>query len=383
MKYTSTGEISIRVRRHTKKSRSRRTHLRFEVSDTGLGLNLEQQQNCFLVPKMRTNVECKDKSREEEGVGLALCKSLIDAMGGTIGVESKPCQGSTFWFEVSFLRATTGASGTKRLPPKQSKKYRKSDRSVGSRGSLSLDPVPDEGGLQILLVDENSTGRNIMIALLEQSGHRVTTAESSEAMVSAVLQGSYDVVLLETQLIKSTDATVLDAVQEIRSNGYSVASLPILALTSAVPRPNYRELGLNDWLTKPILLKDINAAMINAICNVGAKSVCTGSVCSMESSLCEGEESWKRGNSLVSQEQQRLSVASVHSDFSDQLQAVMGSSGHGSKRPSATWPPFATFTESQHTKHCVLKKCPSDGPPRMLRRVIAPNEDISQAMEVP
>jgi CheY-like chemotaxis protein len=312
-------------------------------------------------------------------------------MGGTIGVESKPGRGSTFWFEIPFLRATTGSPVPKKLPPKQSKKCRKSDRSVGSIGSLSLDPVPDDGGLQILLVDENNAGRNVMIALLEQSGHTVTTADNGEAMASAVSRGSYDVVLLETQLTKDGSITALDAVQAIRNNGHSVESLPILALTAAVPRADYPELGLNDWLTKPILMKDIKTAMTNAICNVGASSVCAGSVCTGESSLCAGESSAVGMKLQSAGPQHTSSLEYVHSAFSDQLQAVMGSSTHNSKRRSynstssfmtkLTASESLSFMDSLPSKQCVAEKGTMDRPPRMLRRTIAPHEREGEALE--
>jgi CheY-like chemotaxis protein len=360
--------------------------LRFEVADSGLGLNLEQQRNCFQVPATMADLE----ERPEKGVGLVLCKSLVEAMGGTIGVESKPGRGATFWFEIPFLRATTGAPIPKLLPHKQAKKCRKSDRSVGSKNSLPLDPVPDDGGLQILLVDESNAGRNVMIALLEQSGHSVTTADNGDAMVSAVSQGSYDVVLMETQLNKDSSTTALDAVQEIRKNGHSVERLPILALTASVPRADYPELGLNDWLTKPILMKDIKAAMTNAICNVGASSVCTGSICTGESSLCAGEQSTIGTKPLSAIPQVTSSLESVHSAFSNQLQAVMGSSTHHSKRSNElvssllgnqTTSDHLPFMNSQPSKQCRVAKATTDRPPRMLRRRTASPDRMTQASE--
>ena len=96
VKHTSKGGITIAVRRLSMKS-SRRVRLRFEVKDTGVGMNLEQQSKCFQNPSTTsTTKELMDKKNDGNnatGVGLGRCKLLIDAMGGTMGVQGKPEQG--------------------------------------------------------------------------------------------------------------------------------------------------------------------------------------------------------------------------------------------------------------------------------------------------
>jgi len=266
VKHTSRGGISISVHRLSKKQ-SRRLWLRFEVQDTGVGLNLEQQQTTL-----------QPENQPEHCRGLKISQLLVKAMGGEIGVHSKPSFGSTFWFEIPFL-CLTGLSN--HSIGSRNKKYRK------NRGKRGLAPVLDEHrdegdrGLQVLLVDSDNVGRKVMTALLQQSGHSVATAGTGQDMVQLVKNPShapFDVILVETQLDgggANYSETLLGSIHEIRRMGFSKEALPILALTASVPLASYPELGLNDWLTKPISIKDIQKAMINAICN-NVES-CTGS----------------------------------------------------------------------------------------------------------
>lgn len=298
-----------------------------------MGLNLEQQQQCL---ESREN-----KRNTSEGVGLTLCKSIVEAMGGTIGVESKPGRGTIFWFEIPFLRAAAPLPSMDSASA-ESKGSRWSDpaakpQCLRKKSSSSLAPVPDEGGLNILLVDEDNVGRNITKTLLEQSGHTVSTVDSGDAMISAVSQETYDVILLEMQLPQSSETrNAADAAREIRIMGYSPEKLPILALTASVPRADYPELGLNDWLTKPIFIKDVQTAMTNAICNVGGASVGTGSVYDLDSqcSSLDGSAfslhlSAQVGTAVGTDSSpslpKRASFESLQSAFSDHLQTVMGS----------------------------------------------------------
>ncbi|CAB9499400.1 expressed unknown protein [Seminavis robusta] len=389
VKYTSRGGINVSVRRLSLQS-SRRVRLRFEVKDSGVGMNLEQQRQCMRTKSWkRSQQQQQDQQQQQQekdasdhgGVGLSRCKTLVDAMGGTMGVQSKPGQGATFWVEIPFLRvmpvkpppstncsnlsnhgnSNTNNGNNTSSNNKDNRRLRRVQRK-GSNSSTSslqqqLDPVPDEGGLQVLLVDKDNAGRSVMTALMEESGYQVTTVADGDAMVQAVTESedaSFDVVLLETQLSSSNDDgnsknSALQAVKQLRTLGYSTERLPIIALTAAVPRADYPELGLNDWLTKPMLIKDIQKAMTNAICNMGTTThhsrgslSCGGSICTEGSESIHhvtlgescsdnhgssGRLTGTTGSSSHADSRpvlpRRGSFGSVHSVFSDHLQAAM------------------------------------------------------------
>ncbi|KAG7345782.1 two component system sensor histidine kinase [Nitzschia inconspicua] len=245
--------------------------------------------------------EDRDNYRQKENLspsGLKRCKTLVDALGGTIGVMSQPGEGSLFWLEVPFVKRNIRSSSCSRRRRSRSasrclrrRKRRNpyptdgtgpasdsNDNNLGVVTSMPLETVLDvegDGGLHILLVDDQDvSGSNVMKALLEDCGHTVTIVSSGDEMIASIVDGDYDVVLLETELGSFASVhsrfDAISATRHLRKNlGYSTETLPIVALTAAVPRPDYFELGLNDWLTKPVLVKDIQQAITNAICNLG------------------------------------------------------------------------------------------------------------------
>lgn len=264
-KYTQSGGIELTVQRHSK-TRGNRTWLRFVVKDTGIGISLQQRQRLF---------EKRPLSQldGESGVGLSICKALVDAMGGRIGVESHAGSGSTLWFELPFRRSA----------------------SVSPLDDLSghLDPVPDEGGLRILLVDSDPINCELMRNMLEKSGNTVVICSDGPAMIKQVRETSFDVALVEVQL---PGMSGLEATQQIRSLGHSLESFPILAVTTLAPPFNIADTGFNNWLTKPLLMKDIRIAMTEAMCNcagsVGTTTAFTGS--------CDGTYYSKRDTAQTS-----------------------------------------------------------------------------------
>lgn len=255
-KYTFTGGIDLTIKRHSKIQHNR-TWLRFTISDTGPGITLKERRRLFEnQPLSHLN--------NDSGVGLSICKALVDAMGGRIGVNSQAGSGSTFWFELPFRRST-------------------------SKTSLrTLEPVPDEGGLRILLADCDAFNCQNMTAMFEKTGNTVVTCADGPSMISHVQQSTFDVVLAEINL---PGMSGIDAVRRVRDMGYSRESLPILAMSTTPPAKDFADMGMNDWLTKPLLMKDIKSAMTNAMCN-GASSVGT----SVFTGSCEGTFYGKRGS---------------------------------------------------------------------------------------
>ncbi|MDP3228434.1 MAG: response regulator [Acidovorax sp.] len=153
VKFTDEGEIVIRVREAARDAGG--VLLRFEVHDTGIGLNQEQQSRLF------RSFEQADTSTTRKyggtGLGLAISKKLAGLMGGDVGVESTPGQGSTFWF-------------TARL-----------GLGLGLAKPHALLPEPDLRGRRMLVVDDSEQARQILAGLLASMSFDVVTASSGGA----------------------------------------------------------------------------------------------------------------------------------------------------------------------------------------------------------
>jgi two-component system sensor histidine kinase/response regulator len=154
VKFTDEGEIVIRVRADARDAEG--ILLRFEVRDTGIGLTGEQQSRLF------RSFEQADTSTTRKyggtGLGLAISKKLAGLMGGDVGVESTPGDGSTFWF-------------TARL-------------GMGVARPRALLPEADLRGRRVLVVDDSEQARQILSGLLESMSFVVTAAGSGEAAVA-------------------------------------------------------------------------------------------------------------------------------------------------------------------------------------------------------
>lgn len=96
IKFTEAGEVFVRVTLDARTA----GHLRFEISDTGIGIGPEQRERIF---EPFTQADSSPSKRfQGTGLGLTICRQLVDIMGGTLGLDSELGRGSTFWFEVPF-----------------------------------------------------------------------------------------------------------------------------------------------------------------------------------------------------------------------------------------------------------------------------------------
>ena len=109
LKFTERGNITVNV---TRKGETRTAHeLRFEVRDTGIGISKENLGNLFRAFGQAD--ASTTRLYGGTGLGLVICKRIIDLMGGKIGVDSEPGRGSTFWFEVPLLKAVGDTQGNR------------------------------------------------------------------------------------------------------------------------------------------------------------------------------------------------------------------------------------------------------------------------------
>ncbi len=174
MKFTESGQVQLKV--ETVHSGSATLRLRFTVSDTGIGMSSEQ------IARLFTAFSQADESTTRRyggtGLGLAVCRQFVELMGGEIGVESTPGEGSCFHFEVPLDSAGS-----------------KADNRTGSwiPGSAAL-------GRKILVVDDNQAAREVYHELLTSLKFVTRTAASGDEALQCLATERFDAVLMDWQM---------------------------------------------------------------------------------------------------------------------------------------------------------------------------------------
>ena len=179
VKFTSEGEVVLKVSRESDSPDG--TEIRFEVTDTGLGIPEEVQARLFQKFSQATAETARKYGGT--GLGLAISKQLVELMGGTIGVESKPGKGSKFWFTVRFSKQTS---------------------KPGSRPA-NRDELDLLKGLRILIVDDNDSNRKFLADQIRSWNLRVETfgnpRDAFDRLREAASSGdSFGLVLLDQEM---------------------------------------------------------------------------------------------------------------------------------------------------------------------------------------
>ncbi len=213
--------------------------LRFEVIDTGIGMNSEQLAKIF-----QAFEQVGDKKRQDAGtgLGLAISKQLVELMGGQLHVNSEVGKGSIFWFEVSLPVVTT-------LIEKQASQKKQGD-IIGYQGQRK----------HILVVDDKQANCSILQDILKPLGFEVSLANNGQQAVDLARQLKPDCIL--TDLIMSVK-TGFEAVREIREIP-SLKNTIIIAVSASVlelDSQKSRLLGFDSFVSKPVEEKKLFAAL--------------------------------------------------------------------------------------------------------------------------
>ena len=231
IKFTPQGGITVRVR--TIHDQASTLLLRFEVIDSGIGIAPEACKRLF------TAFEQADNSMTRKyggtGLGLAISKRLVELMGGEIGVDSIPGQGSTFWFTVGLQKCQHAPSSMPLEVPAITEQYLKEFHA----------------GARLLLVEDEPLNREITLSLLEDTGLVLDIAEDGQEALDLSQQQRYDLILMDMQMPRMNG---IDATQAIRKQSLN-RDTPILAMTANAfheDRAICLAAGMDDFLSKPV-----------------------------------------------------------------------------------------------------------------------------------
>ncbi len=233
LKFAEKGEVVIRA--SAVSVTDDELTVRIEVRDTGIGISPEVQVRLFN-PFTQADTSLTRRFGGT-GLGLAIARQLCELMGGQIGLESMPGTGSTFWVIV-------------RLP-----------RTTG----LPVENLPGLEGLRVLVVDDNSSNREILVHQTASWGAAAEVVVGGQAALAELERNEpayFDLAILDLMM---PEMDGLELARRIRANP-SFARLPLLLLTSVVEPTEFEVAGVVDVvLTKPIRsehLRDSVAAML-------------------------------------------------------------------------------------------------------------------------
>jgi two-component system CheB/CheR fusion protein len=232
IKFTSSGSVTLNFNYTTE--RDGQMLARFCVQDTGIGIAPEKLERIF-EPFVQADMS-HTRSYGGLGLGLAICRHLTDALGGTISAKSAPGEGSKFCLELPLqvLHETP----------------------AGITGQ----------GLQILLVEDDYLSCLTGEALLHAMGHQVTAAHSGAEAISRWERGNFDIILLDIHMPVMDGFEVM---QKIRAREHELGRprLPIIAQT-AYARLNFHESFLSadfdGFIPKPLIRNELELVLANA-----------------------------------------------------------------------------------------------------------------------
>jgi two-component system CheB/CheR fusion protein len=244
IKFTEAGEIKITVSREAQAEEDGKmiVPLRFSVQDSGIGISPEEQENLF---QPFTQADSSTTRRYGgTGLGLTICRRIVQLMEGEIQVESEIEVGSTFWFIVPLQQFDASTT------TEESQLAEESDLSLESPSTC-----------KILIVEDNPDNRDLLLLMLEEFGYGADWVENGQEALERLLAENYDLVFMDCQMPVMDGYEATRTLREQEKEHYTIiVGLTANAMTG--DREKCLAAGMDDYLSKPILLDDIQQVLI-------------------------------------------------------------------------------------------------------------------------
>jgi len=241
IKFTDKGGVSLEI--NSESNRVGEVELHFAVADSGIGVP-EDKQRMIFEAFAQANA-ASSRRFGGTGLGLAISGQLVSMMGGRIWLESALGEGSTFHF--------TAKLGTEIAE----------DAKLGVRPGSAPTSENERGVARVLVAEDNAVNRKLVLGLLEKEGFSVQVVKSGrEALQALEGPGAYNLVLMDVRMPGMSGLEATAAIREKESK--TGRHIPIIALTANAMREDRErclEAGMDDYISKPIRIRELRAAM--------------------------------------------------------------------------------------------------------------------------
>lgn len=254
IKFTDSGEVIIDVAfdKNTVVNEQRQTfRLYFAVKDSGIGISPEDRQKLF---QSFSQVDVSTTRRYGgTGLGLVICKQLVELMDGKIGVDSNVGEGSVFWFTSKFQRVVS-------INGEVAKKQRSLKTIVPA--SLESPTTEDLKNAKILLVEDTRINQKVVLHQLKLLGYKTADCvKDGQEALDKLAQIDYDLVLMDCQMPVLDGYEATRAIRQREGDRQHTVIVGLTAYAMDGDREKCLAAGMDDYLSKPLTIEELSAAL--------------------------------------------------------------------------------------------------------------------------
>ena len=253
LKFTDKGSITLSSRTTIRADGT--LNIEFSVADTGIGIPSEHLEDVF--DPFSPTLSDRSDTYDVGGLGLPLCKGLVELMGGKIWIENNPEGGTVVKFTIHA-----------ELNPSDSS-WKPAEKTKGPKQTRDETELAKLHPHHILVVDDDDIHRQIVCALLQKLGYEADEAADGEEAITAVMRSQYDLIFMDLRMPHMSGTESSRWIRE-RFNGNR--EVRIIALTGDATheaRDRAMLAGMDNFVPKPVQIKDLEAVLRHSTGNMG------------------------------------------------------------------------------------------------------------------
>ncbi len=257
IKFTQQGSVTLGISVMREEAGDR---IRFTVTDTGIGIHKEKQDRIF--SEFFQADATSTRQFGGTGLGLAISRQLVVLMGGSIGFSSEEKKGSVFWFEIPLKTEVLNPFLTSRL---QAASYDQLDKSSSSP---EQNPESSDEALRweakVLVAEDSEVNQFIIRELLATFGLEPVIVANGADCVAAFRESVYDIIFMDIQMPVMDGVAATKAIRALQKEEAMNTNCLIVGLSAHAmmgDKERYMEEGMDDYLTKPVDLKELEALL--------------------------------------------------------------------------------------------------------------------------